>query len=224
LQRIFCIHKARLQLELQQHVIQGGRISLTTDTWSTRNYSEYAAVTAHWISDKWQLRCTVLDVIELREPIHSGEYLAEQLLAVTNDYHITPAVFTITCDNASTNTVMLSEYENLVYMHETTLQQPWAYITKEGNVRCIGHIINLAVQAALASLKAVPTDEPDAYRLEYEAARVPLLLENESVAVLSKLRRYIYVFRNRRQWKDALKKQCKAANIEFKQLSLNMPV
>ena len=52
LQRIFCIHKARLQLELQQHTAQGGRISLTTDTWSARNYSEYAAVTAYWISDK----------------------------------------------------------------------------------------------------------------------------------------------------------------------------
>jgi hypothetical protein len=56
---------------------------------------------------------------------------------------------------------MLSEYENLACKHETTLQQPWAYTTKEGDVRCIGHIINLAVQAALASLKAVP-DEPDA--------------------------------------------------------------
>jgi hypothetical protein len=224
LQRLFCNHKAKLQLELQQHVIQGGRISLTTDTWSARNYSEYAAVTAHWISDKWQLRSTVLDVVELREPIHSGEYLAEQLIAVTDDYHITPAVFTVTRDNASANTVMLLEYENLACKHETTLQQPWAYTTKEGDVRCIGHIINLAVQAALTSLKAVPADDSDAYRLEYGAARVPLLPENESVAVLSKLRRHIYVFRNRRQWKDALKKQCKAANIEFKQLSLDMPV
>jgi hypothetical protein len=119
---------------------------------------------------------------------------------------------------------MLSKYENLACKNETTLQQPWAYTTKEGDVRCIGHIINLAVQAALTSLKAVPADEPNAYRLEYGAARVPSLPENESVAVLSKLRRHIYVFRNRRQWKDALKKQCEAANIEFKQLSLDMPV
>ncbi|KFY96083.1 hypothetical protein V500_02574, partial [Pseudogymnoascus sp. VKM F-4518 (FW-2643)] len=169
----------RLQLELQQHTVQGGRISLTTDTWSVRNYSEYAAVTAHWISNKWQLRCIVLDVIKLREPIHSGEYLAEQLIAVIDDYGITPAVFTITRDNASANTTMLSEYENLACKNETTLQQPWAYTTKEGDVRCIGHIINLAVQAALTSLKAVPADELNAYRLEYRAARVPLLLENE---------------------------------------------
>jgi hypothetical protein len=87
---------------------------------------------------------------------------------------------------------------------------------KEGDVRCIRHIINLAVQAALTSLKAVPADEPNAYRLEYGAARVPSLPENELVAVLSKLRRHIYVFCNRRQWKNALKRQCEAANIEFK--------
>ena len=54
LQQIFCIYKARLQLELQQHTTQGGQISLTFDTWSARNYSEYAVVTAHWISDRWQ--------------------------------------------------------------------------------------------------------------------------------------------------------------------------
>jgi hypothetical protein len=51
-----------------------------------------------------------------------------------------------------------------------------------------------------------------------------MLPENEAMAVLAKLRRHIYVFRNRRQWKDALEKQCKAANIEFRQLSLDMPV
>jgi hypothetical protein len=62
-----------------------------------------------------------MELGQLRELIHSGEYLAEQLIAVTDDYHITPAVFTITRDNASTNTVMLSEYENLVCKHETTL-------------------------------------------------------------------------------------------------------
>jgi hypothetical protein len=224
LQRIFSINKARLVAELQQHVLNGGRISLTTDAWSARNYSEYAAVTAHWISDKWQLKSTVLDVVHLLEPIHSGEYLAEQMINVTDDYHITPAIFTCTRDNASANTAMLLEYEKLACKHEPSLQQPWSFTVKEGDVRCLGHIINLAVQAALTALKAVPADEPEAYRLEYGAARMPVLPDNETVAVLDKLRRHIYVLRNRRQWKDMLKKQCEAANIQAQQLSLDMPV
>jgi hypothetical protein len=57
----------------------------------------------------------------------------------------------------------------------------------------------------LTSLKVVPADEPNAYRLEYGAARVLSLPENESVAVLSKLQRHIYVFRNRRQWTSTYK-------------------
>jgi hypothetical protein len=113
LYRLFCYHKARLQVELQQHITSGGRLAITTDTWSARNYSEYAAVTVHWINDNWQMRNTILDVIHLQEPIHSGEYLAEQLINVTDDYSITPAIFTITRDNASTNTTMLLEYEKL---------------------------------------------------------------------------------------------------------------
>jgi hypothetical protein len=86
------------------------------------------------------------------------------------------------------------------------------------------HIINLAVQAALTALKAVPSENAEAYRLELNTARVPSITENETVAVLAKLRRHIYVFRNRRGWKDILKKQCKVANIKFQQLSLNMLV
>jgi hypothetical protein len=86
-----------------------------------------------------------------------------------------------------------------------TLKQPWAFTAKVGDVRCIGHIINIAVQAALASLKATLDKGPEAYRLEIRAARIPLTSENNIVTVLAKLRRHIYVLRNRRGWKDALK-------------------
>ena len=77
LYQLFCYHKAKLQKELEQHVINGGRLSLTTDSWSARNYSDYAAVTVHWIDDKWKIRTTILDVVHLQEPIHSSEYLAK---------------------------------------------------------------------------------------------------------------------------------------------------
>ena len=146
------------------------------------------------------------------------------MLSVMDDYSITPSIFIVMRDNALANIVMLLEYEKLATKGEVTLQQPWSFTTKEGDVRCIGHIINLAVQAALTSLKAEPLEQADAYRLEQGAARVPQLAENDTVAVLAKLRRHIYVFRNRRAWKDALKKQCEAATIKYQKLSLDMPV
>jgi hypothetical protein len=85
------------------------------------------------------------------------------------------------------------------------------------------NIINLAVQAALTTLKATPEEESDAYRLEPGAAQIPMMPENDFVNTLAKLRRLIYIFRNRRQWKDALQGQCKAAGIKPLQMSLDMP-
>lgn len=69
--------------ELQLHVSLGGRLSSTTDAWSARNYKQYAAVTVHWTDGFWQLRSSVLDVVHLAQPIHSGDYLTELLFGVT---------------------------------------------------------------------------------------------------------------------------------------------
>jgi hypothetical protein len=38
-----------LKTELQEYVKAGSRISITTDTWSARNYKEFIAVTGYWI-------------------------------------------------------------------------------------------------------------------------------------------------------------------------------
>jgi hypothetical protein len=77
------------------------------------------------------------------------------MMNIIDDYSITLAIFTVTRDNAFTNTIMLSEYEKLAYNCLVSLKQPWPFIVKEGDVHYIKHIINLAIQAALASLKAV---------------------------------------------------------------------
>ena len=226
LQRQFSYHRGQLQLELHSHIKNGGRISVTTDAWSARNYTDYAAITAHWINDKWQQKSKLVDVVHLEEPIHSGEYLAQQLAFVTKDMGIIGAVFTCTRDNASANTVMLTEYEKLAKDQEVTTQQPWTFTVKEGDVRCIAHIINIAVQDALKTLKAAPVEQTESYRCEQGAARIPLSFDSniEVMNTLAKLRRHIYVFRNRRQWKDALQKQTVVAGLKKLQLSLDMPV
>ncbi|KFZ23115.1 hypothetical protein V502_02399 [Pseudogymnoascus sp. VKM F-4520 (FW-2644)] len=166
LQRQFSYHRGQLQIELHSHIKRGGRISITTDAWSARNYTDYAAITAHWINNKWQQKTRVLDIVHLKEPIHSGEYLAQQLAIVTNDID------------------------------------------------------------ALKTLKAAPAKQTESYRCEQGAARIPLSFDSniEVKNTLGKVRRHIYVFRNRRQWKDALQKQTIAAGLKKLQLSLDMPV
>ncbi len=64
----------------------------------------------------------------------------------------------------------------------------------------MAHIINLAVQAALTMLKAVPLEQTESYRLEQGLAYTRgFVSDREEVAtVLIKLRQHIYIFRNRR--------------------------
>jgi len=58
-------------------------------------------------------------------------------------------IFTVTRDNTSPNNTMLEEFEAIVEDQRNekpdNLQQPWSFTRAEGDVRCIGHVINLAV-------------------------------------------------------------------------------
>lgn len=66
----------------------------------------------------------VLDVAYLKEPIHSGNYLAEVLVSATDDFEITSAIFTVTTDNATTNTAMLKKFEAIAASEESLLLYP----------------------------------------------------------------------------------------------------
>jgi hypothetical protein len=87
--------------------------------------------------------------MELREPIHSGEYLSEMLVKITDSFSITHLIFTVTRDNAAPNDVMLSNFESKAYSQRMaaplSVQHPWSFTRKDGDIQCLGHIINLAV-------------------------------------------------------------------------------
>jgi hypothetical protein len=79
------------------------------------------------------------------------------------------------------------------------LQQPWSFTRKHGDVQCIRHIINLAVQEVLKTLKAQPAKETETYQIIYNSAT--LLTEfgkKDVILALWKLRRHIYIFRQQR--------------------------
>jgi len=228
LAQVFNNARESLKIKLQHHIQDGSRLSITTDTWSARNYREFTTVTGHWIDKNWIHQSTVLDLMELKEPIHSGEYLAEMLAKITDSLGITQSVFTITRDNASPNDVMLLNFESEAYtqrMASKSVEHPWSFTRKDGDIRCIGHIINLAVQAALTHLKATPSDSTDTYWMEPDAARVPISqTQEEVVSALSKLRRHIYIFRNRRGFRTLLERQLKISGIKRHLLTLDMLV
>ncbi|KFZ23029.1 hypothetical protein V502_02492 [Pseudogymnoascus sp. VKM F-4520 (FW-2644)] len=97
---------------------------------------------------------------------------------------------------------------------------------KDGDIRCIAHVINLTVQAALKTLKTDLAVDVQASWFQQGHANFLKTFEPkvDVINVLAKLRRHIYIFRNHRALRDALQKQAVAHGLKEQQLSLDMPV
>ena len=76
----------------------------------------------------------------------------------------------------------------------------------------------------MKTLKATPSENSESYRIDENITRALPRGQNLSSTALAQLRKHIYIFRNRRAWKDALQSQCKAVGIMPIQLVLDMPV
>jgi hypothetical protein len=51
------------KIQLGEHIVDGGQITLTTDTWSARNYHKYMAVTGHYCNKNNIHISLLLDII-----------------------------------------------------------------------------------------------------------------------------------------------------------------
>ena len=94
---------------------------------------------------------------------------------------------------------MLNEFEAATREQFNTkldnLQQLQLFTRAEGDVYCIGHIINLVVQEALKTLKAIPIEKIKTYQMIYQSIAFPIEFRQEDViSALYKLQYHIYIF------------------------------
>ncbi|WVZ58765.1 hypothetical protein U9M48_008997 [Paspalum notatum var. saurae] len=118
-------------------------VALTSDIWSGNAKEDYLSVVAHFVNSDWELEKRILTV-RLIDCSHSGSNIAERISTVLGEYGLIDKVFSITLDNASSNTTamdtlkpLLSGYVGPLLMHQ----------------RCGCHIINLFVKSAFDVLK-----------------------------------------------------------------------
>ena len=135
-------HIATTFKERQQQVKQllqqsQSLIHLTTDTWHSPNYKELQAITAHFVDASNTRQKALLSLPELRNG-HAGVEVAAQIMTTLEAYDITDRLGYITADNHGANDTLCAELER-------QLQTPWQAVQRR--LRCIGHIINIAVQA-----------------------------------------------------------------------------
>jgi len=125
------------QLELKQS-LQGAQslVHLTTDTWHSPNLKELQAITAHYVDSEGVLRKALLGILEMEDG-HSGSEVAQQVIKKLDNYGIKERLGYITTDNHGANdTLCVALSEQL---------EGWQPLQRR--LRCLGHIINLAVQS-----------------------------------------------------------------------------
>lgn len=118
-------------------------IHISSDLWTSPHRHSLLAVCAQWVDQDGQLQKALLGLPECRYS-HSGEKQASLILQVAGEFNIQSKLGWHTGDNATSNNTCLEVMESRL-LSEHRVQ----FKAKQRRVRCIGHIINLSLQAFL---------------------------------------------------------------------------
>ena len=119
-----------------------GPIHLSSDLWTSPHRHAMLAICAQWVDKDYNLRKALIGLPECRHD-HSGDHQAELIFDCIQDYDVKHNLGCHTSDNASSNdTCVISLQERL-----SRAGVDWD--ATRNRVRCLGHIINLSLQAFL---------------------------------------------------------------------------
>ena len=62
-------------------------IALTTDIWTSLQTKSYCCITAHYITDTWELKSAVLETFDFSSE-HTADNIASEILRVTTEWNI----------------------------------------------------------------------------------------------------------------------------------------
>ncbi|XP_028794972.1 zinc finger BED domain-containing protein RICESLEEPER 2-like [Neltuma alba] len=113
------------------------RVSLTTDTWTSNQNTNYMCLTARWIDDHWAYQRRILNFCVVEN--HQGDTIAAEIERCLLFWGI-DKLFTITVDNASSNDIAISTLKDVL--------KHWNGLVCNGeflHLRCCAHILNLIV-------------------------------------------------------------------------------
>ncbi|KAL6602693.1 hypothetical protein ACP70R_043054 [Stipagrostis hirtigluma subsp. patula] len=135
-----CFNKyAQMKQELQAELHNlDSRICITSDMWTSSQNLGYMAVTAHYIDAEFRMKKKILSFKEVKYP-HTGYAIEEAIASSLTEWGIRSKLFTLTLDNASSNTSAVAE---LIRIYKQEL----LFDGRDLHVRCCAHILNILVQ------------------------------------------------------------------------------
>ena len=111
-----------------------GAIHIGLDTWTAGNGVPFMGVTLHCCVDD-KIQSMILDFIHLTAN-HTGEYLAKEVHACLQRFSIQDRLLSVASDNASNNGTLVDCLARLLP----------AWGGQRNRIRCLGHILSLAMQ------------------------------------------------------------------------------
>lgn len=108
---------------------QASRVALMCDSWTSVATESYLTVTAHYLSEDWQILSHVLQTRAVYE-YHTGTHLAELRAHVVDEWQLSDKDIELVTDNAV----------NMIIA---------AQVGKFPHVKCFAHSLNLTSQRAL---------------------------------------------------------------------------
>ncbi|CAE6431808.1 unnamed protein product [Rhizoctonia solani] len=128
-----------------------GLLAIACDAWTSSNRIAFLAITGSWITAGWERQETLLDFVELRGA-HSGENMADLVGKTLTDLGIVNQVVSLVSDSASNNGTLVRHLSN--QLRRSSPESRWD--GTKGHIRCLAHVIHLAVMSLLRALRAVP--------------------------------------------------------------------
>ena len=194
-------------------VIDNGRVSLTLDAWTSSTQVPFLGITCHFIEPSTWKHQSLLLGFERLSGSHSAQALGKVTLSILNQFNIAGAIRAITADSASVNTAMFRNLEKEGLMS--------GFTQKDCHIRCMGHVINLAVQILLKVLKTTAADnEAKLADEDEEGSSKDTQLSQASF----KARKIIAKVRASTHLWEALQAQALAARIPSRRPIIDMPV
>ncbi|CAN6456065.1 unnamed protein product [Victoria cruziana] len=126
-----------------------GRVSLTTELWTSCENVAYLCLIAHYVDDEWVLHRKILNFVMIGSP-HTDEALFEILESCLMEWNIYHKVFAMTLDSSFTS-------ENLVARMRESLYQKRILVSESQpfHMRCAAHAVNVVVHDSLEAVQEV---------------------------------------------------------------------
>ncbi|PIA41991.1 hypothetical protein AQUCO_02100078v1 [Aquilegia coerulea] len=118
-----------------------GKICLTSDLWTSNQNLGYCSITTHYVDKYWKLQKKIVSFCNIDSP-HTGDAIFTFIIDKLKKLGIFEKIFSISLDNASSNTVAFSFFKTIL---------PGLPLNgRLSHVRCCCHVLNLIVTDGLS--------------------------------------------------------------------------